>query len=202
MLLYKFPFGPLSTNAILIGCTETRKGAVIDPSLGATDVVLQQAAASQLKIEAILLTHSHWDHIADVAEVKKRTGAPLYVHPLDQENVEHPGTDGLPLFVHIVGTTVDHLLRDGQIVAVGNLELRVLHTPGHSPGGVCYYVQGENTLIAGDTLFRGSIGRMDLPTGNPDQMQHSLHRLAQLPPETRVIPGHGADTTIAAEFRR
>ena len=199
MLLYKFPFGPLETNAILIGCPETKKGAVIDPSMGSTQAILQQAAKLHLKIEAILLTHSHWDHFADAHKIKEQTHAPLYVHPLDQENVQNPGSDGIPLFFPIPGVTPDHLLKDGQVLEIGNLEIRVLHTPGHSPGGVCFYFHKEGILISGDTLFQGSIGRIDLPTGQPDQMWVSLEKLSHLPPETRVVPGHGGDTTIKAE---
>ena len=199
MLLYKFPFGPLDTNAILIGCSKTKKCAVIDPAMGSAQALIQQASRSNLKIEAILLTHSHWDHFADAHKLKEITKAPLSVHSLDQENVENPGSDHIPLFFHVHSVAVDHLIEDGQVLEVGALELRVLHTPGHSPGSVCFYLHKERVLISGDTLFRGSVGNLHLPTSNPDQMWKSLRKLAQLPPETRVVPGHGADTTIQAE---
>ncbi len=199
MILYKFPSGPLATNAILFG--EGRSGAVVDPSMGSTEKILHQAAQSNLQIEKILLTHSHWDHIADAKVLKEKTGALLYVHPLDAKNVEIPGSDGLPLFVHIQGIAPDRFLKEGEPVQVGSLQVEVIHTPGHSPGSVCLYLKDQNILISGDTLFRGGIGRLDLPTGHPEAMAESLRKLAKLPPRTRVIPGHGPDTEIGKETK-
>lgn len=199
MILYKFPFGPLETNALLIGCSQTKKGAVIDPAMGSTQALRAQAAKLDLKIEAIFLTHSHWDHFVDAKQLKEETQAPLYVHPLDQKNVEEPGSDGLPLFFPIQGAKVDFLFHEGQILKVGRLEMQVIHTPGHSPGGVCFYLPQEKLLIAGDTLFRGTMGTLSLPTAEPELMWKSLEKLSHLPPETRVVSGHGPDTTIQAE---
>lgn len=167
--------------------------------MGSASALLQMAKRENLQVEAILLTHSHWDHFVDAHVVKERTHAPLYVHPLDQKNVEEPGSDRLPLFFPIQGVKPDFLLQDGQVVEVGNLELRVLHTPGHSPGSVCFYLHKEKTLISGDTLFCGCYGNVQLPTANPESMWQSLKKLAALPPDTRVVPGHGEDTTIQAE---
>jgi hydroxyacylglutathione hydrolase len=197
MLLFKFPSGPLDTNAILFG--EDGKGAAIDPSLGSAEKIIAKAKESGLKIEKILLTHSHWDHIADVHDLKKRTGALLYVHPLDAKNVEVPGSDGLPLYFPILSAHPDHLLQDGEIIKVGALELEVIHTPGHTPGGVSFYLQSQEILFAGDTLFCGCMGRLDLPTGNAQNMWASLKKLAKLPPKTRVISGHGPETEIGKE---
>ena len=160
---------------------------------------MAQAEASGLRIEKILLTHSHWDHFADAAFLKEKTQALLYVHPLDAENVEAPGSDGLPQFFPIRAVKVDRRLQEGEIIEVGPLKLEVIHTPGHSPGGVCFYLASEGILFAGDTLFRGSIGRLDLPTGDSDKMWPTLQKLAKLPPKTRVVPGHGPDTEIGKE---
>jgi hydroxyacylglutathione hydrolase len=197
MLLFKFPSGPYKTNAILIG--KDGAGAVVDPSPGSAGEILHQAHESGLKVEKILLTHSHWDHIADVRAIQEETGAPCYVHPLDAPNMETPGSDGLLLRVPILPVHPDHLLEEGEIIKVGPLSIEVIHTPGHSPGGVCFYVASEDLLIAGDTLFCGSIGRLDLPTGDPKTMWSSLKKLAKLPPKTRVVPGHGPDTEIGKE---
>lgn len=199
MIIYRFPFGPLKTNAILIGCPKTKKGAVIDPSLGSTAPILEKAKKHNLSIEKILLTHSHWDHFADAFEMKQATGARLYVHPLDAKNVEQPGADGLPLFFSISPVIPDQLVQEGDHLEVGHLQLEVIHTPGHSPGGVCYYVREQNVLFSGDTLFQGSFGNISLPTANPLHMWDSLRKLAQLPSETRVIPGHGEETSIGQE---
>jgi glyoxylase-like metal-dependent hydrolase (beta-lactamase superfamily II) len=152
-----------------------------------------------LRPEKILLTHTHWDHIVDCAALQSELGIPVYVHPLDAGNLEVPGSDGLPLWAAIDPVTPDVLLREDDVIAVGNLQFKVLHTPGHSPGSVCFHCPEEKLLIAGDTLFRGSIGNLALPTAEADKMWASLEKLAKLPPETKVLPGHGPATTIGAE---
>jgi hydroxyacylglutathione hydrolase len=197
MLLFKFACGPLETNAILFG--DEGKGAAIDPSLGSAEKIIAQAKQSGLAVEKILLTHSHWDHIADVQALKEKTGALLYVHPLDAKNIEEPGSDGLPLYFSISPAIADHLLQDGEIITVGPLQLETIHTPGHTPGGVCFYLASQGILFAGDTLFCGGMGRLDLPTGNAQSMSASLRKLAKLPPKTRVISGHGQETEIGKE---
>ncbi|MBU6383476.1 MAG: MBL fold metallo-hydrolase [Verrucomicrobia bacterium] len=199
MFLYIFSFGPLATNAILIGCPQTKQAAVVDPALGSTDAILAKAAELGLKIEKILLTHSHWDHFADAHLLKEKTGAPISIHFLDAKNLEHPGSDGIPLFFPIHPVKADHFVNDGDTFAVGSLHFYVIHSPGHSPGSVCYYVREQHLLISGDTLFQGSIGNLHLPTSQPNQMWLSLEKLAKLPADTRVIPGHGGETTIGQE---
>jgi hydroxyacylglutathione hydrolase len=199
MFLFKFPFGPLETNAILIGCAKTKTAAVIDPSPGSAGALLAKASELGLKIEKILLTHSHWDHFADAHALKALTSAPLYVHFLDAKNLEHPGSDGIPLFLPIHPVTPEHFLNEGDVVEVGELKLEVIHSPGHSPGGVCFYLRTQKLLISGDTLFQGSIGNLSLPTGESAKMWTSLEKLSKLPPETRVIPGHGGETSIGRE---
>lgn len=199
MFLYTFPFGPLETNAILIGCAQTKVGVAIDPSPGSTGAILGKASELGLKIEKILLTHSHWDHFADAHDLKKLTHAPLYVHFLDAKNIEHPGSDGIPLFFPIHPVSADHFLNEGDTIEAGKLKLEVIHSPGHSPGSVCFYLREQNLLISGDTLFQGSIGNLHLPTAQPDQMWNSLEKLSKLPPETRVVPGHGGETSIGRE---
>jgi hydroxyacylglutathione hydrolase len=197
MLLFKFPSGPLSTNAILFG--DGGVGAVIDPAQGSTEKILAQASKSGLTIEKILLTHSHWDHIVDLQAIQSETGAFVYVHKLDAGNVKAPGSDGIPLFFPILPVKPDHFLEEGQVIKVGSLELKVIHTPGHSPGGVCFYLASQKILFAGDTLFKGTYGRLDSPTGDEESMRQSLGKLAKLPPNTHVISGHGPDTEIGKE---
>jgi hydroxyacylglutathione hydrolase len=199
MILHKHSFGPLETNAILIGCGETKRAAVIDPAFGSTDFFLKEIQKEGLTLDKILLTHSHWDHIADVHELKTRTGASVYIHPLDVKNLESPGADSLPLFFSIPGCNADHLIQEGDLLEVGRLKIRVIHTPGHSPGGVCFYLPAQKLLFSGDTLFRGTIGNLQLPTACASSMWPSLKKLATLPPDTRVIPGHGGETTIGRE---
>jgi hydroxyacylglutathione hydrolase len=199
MLVYKFAFGPLQTNALLLGCSKTRKGAVIDPAPGSAPTLLNQAQLIGLSIEKILLTHSHWDHFADAHLLKETTKAPLYVHSLDALNLKEPGSDGIPLFFPIHPVEPDLFLEEGDHLEVGELRISVIHTPGHSPGGVCFYLFEQNVLFSGDTLFYGTMGALHLPTANSSQMWRSLAKLAKLPPQTKVIPGHGRDTSIGEE---
>lgn len=147
----------------------------------------------------ILITHSHWDHICDAAKLKAQYRAPVFVHPLDLANLENPGSDGLPLMFNIEGVLPDKFLNEGDIVELGDLRFEVIHTPGHSPGGICLYNKEHGILFSGDTLFKGSIGNLSFPTANPTEMWKSLAKLAKLVPETVVYPGHGLPTTIGKE---
>ncbi len=199
MILQTFCFGPLGTNAFIFGCEETKQCAVIDPGVGSAAVLLRFLRDKDLFLEKILLTHSHWDHIAGVAELKRETKAVIYLHPLDNRNLERPGSDKIPLFVPVEGAYADHPLQDEQILYVGHLQVHVIHTPGHSPGSVCFYLPEQKLLFSGDTLFRGTIGNLELPTASEESMWPSLKKLAALPPDTRVFPGHGKDTTIGQE---
>jgi glyoxylase-like metal-dependent hydrolase (beta-lactamase superfamily II) len=199
MMLHIFPFGPLETNTILFGCPKTKKAAVIDPALGSTATVLKTCSEHGFEIDKILLTHSHWDHIADVHALLAKVKKDVYVHPLDAKNVEQPGSDGIPLFQPIQGVKPNVFVQEGDRILVGEIECQVIHTPGHSPGSVCYFLPAENTLFSGDTLFQGSIGKLTLPTGEPALMWESLRKLTLLPDTTRVFPGHGQDTTLAKE---
>jgi glyoxylase-like metal-dependent hydrolase (beta-lactamase superfamily II) len=199
MQLFKFPFGPLETNSILFGCAKTKKGAVVDPSFGSSEAILQKAEENGIKIEKILLTHSHWDHFADAHILQNQTKAPIFIHPLDVKNLEVPGSDGIPFMVPIQSVKADHLIHEGDLIEVGDLKIEVIHSPGHSPGSVCFYFRDQNLLFSGDTLFKGSIGNLYLPTASPTHMWTSLRKLSELPLETLVVPGHGSDTIIGNE---
>jgi len=199
MILEAFPSGPFETNAYIVGCTQTHDAALIDPGVDSADTLIQALDSHSLTPKAILLTHSHWDHTADVATLKKKFDIPIYIHPLDAPNLISPGADGLPLYISIEGIEPTHHLEEGQEIIIGTLHWHVIHTPGHSPGGVCFYCKEEQTLLSGDTLFQGSIGNLSFPTSDPDQMWISLKKLEKLPPETKVYPGHGNPTTIGAE---
>lgn len=199
MILESFSCGPFGTNAFLIGCEGTKKGIFIDPSSGSASKLLHAAKKHDLEVEAIYLTHSHWDHIADVADLKELLGIPIYVHAKDAENLKNPGSDGIPLMIKLRGVEPTHFLEEKQVHHVGHLSFEVIHTPGHSPGAVCFYFKKEEVLISGDTLFKGTMGSLSLPTAEEDRMWESLKKLSLLPPSTKVYPGHGAFTTIQAE---
>lgn len=200
MRLKKFCSGPAETNTYLLSCSQTKKAAIIDAPLNCSSFLLHEIQKESLQVEMILLTHSHWDHIADCHSLQKALGAPLYVHEKDASNVTKPGADGLRLFFPISPSTVDGFLVDGQTIPLGNLLIQVLHTPGHTPGGVSFYLEKDHVLFSGDTLFQGSMGRIDLPTAcKPDVMWDSLKKLSKLPKETVVYSGHGDTTTIGKE---
>jgi len=191
--------GPFETNAYILGCQETREAAIVDPAPDSAKKILVVLEVENLNPTAILLTHTHWDHIVDVHKLKKHFDIPVYVHERDAENLRRPGADGLPLFGPIQAVEADVFLKGGETVAVGNLQFDVIHTPGHSPGGVCFHEKKQGVLISGDTLFQGTIGNLSFPTSNPDAMWASLKLLSHLPPETVVYPGHGPETKIHDE---
>lgn len=199
MLLQAFPSGPFETNAYLIACPETLKAVIIDPAPGSYRSITEKISNHQLKPIAIWLTHSHWDHIADTAKLKETYKIPVLIHPLDAPNLETPGADLLPCWIPFDGVHPTKLINEGDLLAVGNIQFQVIHTPGHSPGGVCFYCANEGILISGDTLFKGTIGNLSFPTSRPDLMWSSLDKLAKLPPATHVFPGHGPSTTIGNE---
>lgn len=195
MLIEPFPSGPFETNAYVVACERTHVAAIIDPAPGSADAIMAFLQEKKLTPKLILLTHSHWDHIADAS----RFQLPIWVHEADAPNVRLPGSDGLPLFFSIKGVEPTSFLQEGQVIELGDLRLKVLHTPGHSPGGVCFYEEARGVLLSGDTLFKGTIGNLSFPTSNPEAMWTSLDKLARLPPKTRVFPGHGPVTSVGAE---
>jgi hydroxyacylglutathione hydrolase len=201
MFLQVFPSGPLFTNAYVVACDATKEAAIIDPAQGSIPAIQKFLNAHSLTCKHILLTHSHWDHIAEVSTAKELYNAPVYIHPLDTPNLEQPGSDGLPCALFIPSVTPDKLLGENTPVMIGDLTLQVIHTPGHSPGSVCFYVQNYGILISGDTLFRGAVGNLSFPTSKPELMKESLAKLAALPPQTKVYPGHGPITSLVAEHR-
>lgn len=199
MIIQIFPSGPLETNAYIVACPNTRAAAIIDPAPDSFDSLVSFIESQQLKPVALLLTHSHWDHIGDAAAIKTKYKLPVFIHPLDTGNLQSPGSDGLPCWLDIQGVTPSNLIQEGETIPVGDLNFQVIHTPGHTPGGVCFYCPEEKILISGDTLFKGSIGNLSFSTGRPAQMWPSLKKLALLPPDTRVFPGHGGETRIGNE---
>lgn len=199
MLIKSFPSGPLSTNCYIVACPNTRQAAIIDPAPDSVKSLIPFCTEHKIQPIAILLTHSHWDHIADVSAVKEKYNIPVYIHAEDAGNLIAPGSDGLQCWVDISSVQPDGFFKEGDIFPIGDLRFQVIHTPGHSPGGVCFYLPQNKVLMAGDTLFKGSIGTLSLPTARPRLMWESLKKLSLLPPDTIVYPGHGPHTTIGNE---
>lgn len=200
MIVEVIPVGALQVNCVVIGCPVTHKAALVDPGADVEQIV-QALDKHGLSIELILNTHGHFDHIGANVVFKERSGAPLLIHRADVPLLQLASAQAAAYGLQADNSPApDRMLDGGELLQVGELEIEVLHTPGHSPGGVCYYLDG--LVVSGDTLFAGSIGRTDLPGGDYGQLLQSIHdKLAGLPSQTRVVPGHGPLTRIGDELK-
>lgn len=198
MIFAVMSVGSYGANCYLIGCEQTKEGAVIDPGDEGHRIVAK-AKELGLNIKSIILTHGHIDHISAVDEVKKATGAKILIHQDEAQML----VDGNKNLSNYLGNTrgyspADVLLKDGDLFKVGNLEVKALHTPGHTQGGICLDIEG--IIISGDTLFEDSIGRSDFPGGSHKVLINSIKtKLLPYPDETKVYPGHGPSTSIGYE---
>ena len=194
------PVGPLQCNCSIIGDEQTHEAMVIDPGANIS-AVMQIVQEHQLTVKQIVITHAHLDHIGGAMQLRKLTGAPILLNQNDSALLKMLDVQAAWLGMQTPGKVeIDSSLTTGDKLKVGSLEAHVLHTPGHTQGSICLLFAPEKTLIAGDTLFAGSIGRTDLPGGNPHQIIRSIHELLlPLADDTRVITGHGPETTIGEE---
>jgi glyoxylase-like metal-dependent hydrolase (beta-lactamase superfamily II) len=202
-LIRTIPVGPLQCNCSILADTDAGEAVVIDPGDEAEKILLA-LAATRCRAVALLHTHGHFDHIRGAADVKRSTGAAIRIHSADR-----PLYDRLPQQASYFGLSAEPPLppdggfSDGETIEVGRLRIQVIHTPGHTPGSTCFRLEGETPILfAGDTLFRRSIGRTDLWGGDTEMILASIRsKLFTLPPDLRVICGHGPDTTIGEERR-
>ncbi len=194
------PVGPLQCNCSIIGDESTREAMVIDPGDDIEDVAAI-IRKHNLKVKQIVITHAHIDHVGGAMKLRALTGAPILLNQSDYALLKMIDVQASWVGMESPGEVkIDADLPHGENLSAGSLSANVLHTPGHSEGSVCLYFPAEKLLIAGDTLFAGSIGRTDLPGGSFEKIMRSIHqRVLSLPDDTIVIPGHGAKTTIGDE---
>ncbi|MBI5062112.1 MAG: MBL fold metallo-hydrolase [Desulfatitalea sp.] len=198
MIIRSMPVGPLQANCFIVGCDATRQAAVIDPG-GDADKILLALAKDKLTLKAIINTHGHFDHVSANKALKKASGADLMIHPLDAPMLAQLARGAAMWGMRSEDSPEpDRLLQDGDSVTVGQLQFKVLHTPGHTPGGISLHA--DKAVFVGDTLFAGSIGRTDFPGGDFDTLIRSIHtKLFTLPDDTAVYTGHMEATTIGKE---
>jgi len=194
------PVGPLQCNCSIIGDEKTREAMVIDPGDDIDDV-LALIAKHKLKVKQIVITHAHIDHVGGAMKLRAATGAPILLNQNDYALLKMLDMQAAWVGMAAPGKVeIDQSVAQADTVKAGSLVADVIHTPGHTEGSVCLYFSTEKKLIAGDTLFAGSIGRTDLPGGSFDKIIRSLHeKVLALPDETTVVPGHGPLTTIGEE---
>ena len=198
MNLYVLPVGPFEVNCYL---ARQPDGAAVlfDPGADA-DAIRAWVDEHEARVEAILITHGHMDHLSALARIAEATSAPIYMHPADARWAFSP-TNHMPPYYVVPERPAAPILpvSESEPIRIAGLEIQIIETPGHTPGGVCYYIPSAATLISGDTLFRNSVGRTDLPGASSRTLAESLKKLAALPPTVRVYPGHGDSTTIGNE---
>lgn len=200
MILEKFIVGPLETNCYIFADEDTKEAAVIDP--GAEAAVLKNfITKNNLKLKYIINTHGHGDHIGANALLAQEGGVELLIHELDADFLNTPSLNLSSAFgVRIKAPAATRLLKDGDRITVGSLSLEVLHTPGHTPGGIS--LRSDGVVFTGDTLFYEGVGRTDLPNSSEKAILESIkNKLMALPDDCKVYPGHGPETTIGHERR-
>lgn len=201
MLLKALELGPFLANCYIVGSEKTKEGFILDP-VAEAETIMDNVRQLGLTVKLIVATHSHPDHVTALSEIKEETGAPFAMHEAESAGMIASGMARvMGLFMSGSAETLakpDMPLKDGDTIEVGDLSFTVLHTPGHSPGGISLY--GHGMVFVGDTLFNFSIGRTDFPGCSHQQLIDSINsKLMTLPDETVVYPGHGPQTTIATE---
>jgi len=200
LIIKELTVGPIMANCYIVGCNQTKEAVVIDPGDEA-DRILNSLAESNLSVAYIINTHGHFDHVGANRKMKEATGASILIHALDAPMLSQLSASAAAWGLSVEDSPMaDKMLLEGQRVSFGMITLEVLHTPGHTPGGVSLYTNG--VVFVGDTLFAGSIGRTDFPGGDYDTLIASIrNKLFVLEDNVRVLCGHGPETTIGQEKR-
>ncbi len=197
----RYTIGEIEVNCYFVINQETKELIVIDPG-DAVPSLQEQIEQMGLKPVAVLLTHAHYDHAHGVKSFKEIYPVPVYVHEAEKKTLTDPLLNASYNFGYMEGYEADVFLTDDEEIDLAGIHIKVIFTPGHTPGGCCYYLPDYNTLFCGDTLFKGSVGRTDLAGGKSRQLIQSIRkRLLTLPPETVIYPGHGDYSTIGEEIK-
>ena len=200
MIIKKLEVGPVMANCYILGCDKTKEAVVVDPG-DETSRILLALADAKLTLKYILNTHGHFDHVGGNKKMKEATGADIIIHSLDASMLQQLSMTSAVFGLHVENSPpADRLIKEGDEIVFGDHTIKVIHTPGHTPGGVTFHV--DNKLFAGDTLFAGSIGRTDLPGGHFNTLISSIKdKLFPFDDATEVYTGHGPETTIGNEKR-
>jgi glyoxylase-like metal-dependent hydrolase (beta-lactamase superfamily II) len=191
----QIPAGPIETNAFLVMDPAAGEALIVDAPPDSEIAIDSEVVEHGVRPVALVLTHTHWDHIGDVAAIADRYAVPVLVHELERSRIETPS--GGP--IEIAPAKVDRTLAEGDEVIVGSHRFVVFHTPGHSPGQISLYSESDGVMFGGDTLFPNGYGRVDIPGASEEATLATLRRLLQLPDHVRVFTGHGLPTTIGSE---
>jgi hydroxyacylglutathione hydrolase len=200
LIIKELAVGPLMANCFICGCPNTKDAVVIDPG-GDADMILRALAEEALTVKYIINTHGHFDHVSANGEMKDATGADILIHPLDAPMLQSLSSNAAFFGISVENSPpCDQTIEEGDTVSFGDITLSVIHTPGHTPGGISLFTNG--IVFVGDTLFAGSIGRTDFPGGNFNTLISSIQtKLFKLDDTVKVLSGHGPETSIGREKR-
>ena len=199
-LIEKFEDGPIWTIGYLVYDPVSLEAVVVDVPIGSADEIYKRVRETKLRLKFISATHGHWDHIGEMRKLKALTRAMVCAHPSDEWMMRDPNGLLVPPPLHIEPVSIDIPLEGGMELTLGNYALKVLHTPGHSQGSICLVDEAARVMFTGDTLFAGSIGRTDLPSGSYGEITKSIStKIFAYPEESRIFPGHGPDSTLKRE---